>query len=80
MPRTYATKTGGRGGCGSSKPFQDHRDPKPLFKETVSKRAAPGCEYHIEDCILKLYSAGFEPDLYVFYMPFIISDSLLSMG
>ena len=46
MPRTYATKTGGRGG-GSNKPFQDHRDPKPIFKETVPKRAAPGCKHPI---------------------------------
>ena len=41
MPRTYATKTGVGG---SSKPFQDHRDPKPIFKETVPKRPAPGCK------------------------------------
>ena len=50
MPRTYATKTGGGGGGSSNKPFQDHRDPKPLFKETFPKRAAPGCEYRIDYC------------------------------
>ena len=60
MPRTYATKTGGGWGGGSNKPFQDHRDPKPLFKETVPKRAAPGCKLHIEQSTIFTACVGID--------------------